>query len=104
MKTYYQRYLLPKKRRAYQELFVLVLLLAGLINSIPYTEAYSRQAFLYNDLLESGGCVVFTDCPKYLDDQTLEETGGLYPPQYYERGSKDYWRSFCTYSPKDCVY
>ena len=101
--TYYHKILLPKKRRAYQELFVLILLLISFISAIPYTEAYNRQTFLYNDLLESGGCVAFTDCPKYLDDQILEETGGLYPPQYYERDSKDYWRSFCTYDPESCV-
>ena len=71
--------------------------------NVPYTESYDRQTFLYNDLLESGGCVAFDDCPRYLDERTLEEMNGLYPPQYYERGSKDYWRSFCTYSPELCT-
>src|SRR3990167_7661582 len=100
--TYKTQVLLPRKRRAYQELFVALLFMILAISSLPYTESYDRQTFLYNDFIESRGCVLFDDCPEYINKRVLGETGGLYPPQYYARDSKDYWRSFCTYAPALC--
>src|SRR3990167_217397 len=103
--TYKTKVLLPRKRRAYQELFVALFFMVMAISSIPYTESYNRQTFLYNDFIESKGCVVFDDCPQYINDQTLEEMNGLYTTSHYEYGTKEWMKSYCEYSPnKDCIY
>ena len=40
----------------------------------------------------------FADCPQWLQEQIVKENNGLYPPDYYEKDSKMWWRSYCAYT------
>lgn len=62
---------------------------------------YDRQAHLFDQYFENRGCA-FSNCPTYIQEKMLEETNGLYPPKYYEKDTKLYWRSYCTYLPDKC--
>ena len=99
--TYKTKVMLPRKRRAYQELFVVLFFAVMAISNIPYIESYDRQTYLKAEYNKTHSCA-FWECPKYIQDQIVEGANGLYPPDYYERDSKDWWHSFCTYAPDLC--
>lgn len=82
-------------------LTLLIVTLSLFIATRTQAQNYDREASLYNQMIEKGGCV-WSECPNLITQATLEETNGLYPPQYYQKDTKDYWRSFCTYSPNEC--
>jgi len=69
---------------------------------IPWTTHYDRQSYLWDKYWE-GGCA-FENCPDYIQELAIKEHNGKRPPQYYEKYSKEWWNSFCTYSPEQCIY
>jgi len=84
------------KALSYAGLIVL-LTIAVILFNIPSTETYTREAHLYNTMIANGGCSWDT-CPNLVTKVALEETNGLYPPQFYQKDTKDYWRAWCTYN------
>jgi len=69
---------------------------------IPWSWDYDRQQYLWSEY-HRGGCA-FENCPDYIQQLSLKTHNGLYPSQYYEKYSKEWWRSYCTYSPEKCTY
>lgn len=101
--TYKKQVLLPQKRRAYQELFVLILFIGVFVNSIPWSETYDKETYRMSEFIKNRGCVWYL-CPKVIQEEMFEEHNGLYPPAAYKWDSKKWWNSFCTYSPENCIY
>lgn len=71
------------------------------LNNLPYVTHYDRQNTLMINFIENRGCA-FEDCPKVYQDKIISDNGGVLPPQYFEKGSKEYWHSFCTYLKELC--
>lgn len=68
----------------------------------PYAVSYERESYLESELQRTKGCA-FAYCPRRVQEKTLNEMNGLYPTQHYEYHSKEWWWSFCTYSPEFCT-
>ena len=81
--------------------FIVIVFLIFLFSQITTTYSYERETTLLERFYETGGCAHFSTCPKIFDDRMVEEMG-VYPPQYYKKDSKEYWKSFCSYSPEAC--
>lgn len=82
-------------------LFAFTLSFFALLLVINQVQHYDREEYLQSEYERLGGCAFFY-CPLRLQERTLAEMGGVYPPSYYERGTKPWIRSFCTYSPQEC--
>ena len=65
--------------------------------------AYDREAELMAQLYEAKGCAFSVNCPDSVKSEIVEEHNGLYPPQYYEKDTKEFWASYCTYMPFMCT-
>ena len=64
---------------------------------IPDTLSYSKLDEVY----KNGGCS-FRECPQSFQEEIYKEMGTL-PPEYFERHTKEWWNSFCSYSPEICL-
>ena len=77
------------------------LIIVALVLAVPTsTIEYNREAHLVQEFW-AHGCA-FDSCPQVIKDKALEETNGVYPPSHYEKGTKDYWRSYCTFNAELC--
>jgi len=75
------------------KLLLVLTIIALFVSFIPNTYSWSRWSQFY----EEGGCV-FSQCPYELQQRAIEEEHGMLPPQYYEKDTKDYWRSYFNYN------
>ena len=46
----------------------------------------------------------FSNCSQEAQQMIIKQFNGKYPPEYYERNSKAWWNSYCTYFPYKCTY
>ena len=64
--------------------------------SMPARFSYDREKEAWKEYHKTGGCA-FEYCPEILQLRTVKETHGSYPPNYYERYSKEWWRAYFNY-------
>ena len=85
------------KLQKHLNLLLIAVFLTGIIGLFYSTPViYDVHAYSKTELC------AFSSCSLASQQQIIEAHNNLLPPSYYQYGTKDWMKSFCTYNPNEC--